>query len=89
MSRKTTRIEHDLLGVKEIPADAYHGVQTARALENFHISGVPLSHYPELIQALAMIKMAAARANRDCGQLSAGIAAAIEAAHSAADYARS
>ena len=41
-----TRTEHDLLGEKQIPADAYYGVQTARALENFQISGVPINHYP-------------------------------------------
>ena len=44
------RVEHDLLGTKEVPADAYYGIQTLRALENFHISGVPISHYPELIE---------------------------------------
>jgi aspartate ammonia-lyase len=62
------RIEHDLLGKKEIPDDVYYGVQTARALENFHISGVPISQYPDLIRALAMVKLAAARANYDCQQ---------------------
>ena len=41
-----TRIEHDLLGNKDVPADAYYGVQTARALENFHISGVELRDHP-------------------------------------------
>ena len=75
-----TRAEQDLLGTREVPADAYYGIQTLRGLENFHISGVPLSHYPEMIEALAMIKMAAARANRECGQLSAEIANAIESA---------
>ena len=64
----TTRIEHDLLGEKAVPADAYYGVQTARALENFHISGVELRLYPNLIKAFAMVKLAAARANFDCGQ---------------------
>ena len=65
-----TRIEHDLLGDKAVPADAYYGVQTARALENFHISGVELRLYPNLIKAFAMVKLAAARANFDCGQFS-------------------
>ncbi len=55
----TTRIEHDLLGDKAVPADAYYGVQTARALENFHISGVELRLYPNLIKAFAMVKLAA------------------------------
>ena len=63
------RVEHDLLGEKEVPADAYYGIQTERAIENFHITGVPISQYPELIRALAMIKLAAARANRDCDNL--------------------
>jgi aspartate ammonia-lyase len=76
----TTRIEHDLLGDKAVPAGAYYGVQTARALENFHISGVRLSLYPNLIKAFAMVKMAAARANADCGQFSRDILAGIEGA---------
>jgi aspartate ammonia-lyase len=74
------RIEHDLLGEKGIPDDVYYGVQTARALENFHISGVPISQYPELIRALAMVKLAAARANCDCKQFSAEILKGIEGA---------
>jgi len=75
-----TRREQDLLGSRGVPAEAYYGIQTLRGLENFHISGVPLSHYPELIEALAMIKMAAARANQECGQIAPEIAVAIEAA---------
>ena len=47
MSSPATRIEHDLLGEKAVPADAYYGVQTARALENFHISGVRAAPLPE------------------------------------------
>jgi aspartate ammonia-lyase len=74
------RIEHDLLGKKEVPAEAYYGVQTARALENFHISGVELRLYPNIIKAFAMVKMAAARANHDCGQFSAEILKGIEGA---------
>ena len=76
----TTRTEHDLLGDKEVPADAYYGVQTARALENFHISGVQLRLYPNVIKAFAMVKMAAARANFDCGQFSREILTGIEGA---------
>ena len=76
---KTTRTEHDLLGNKEVPASAYYGVQTARALENFHITGVPISHYPDLIHALAMVKLAAARANHDVGILDDKVLAGIEA----------
>src|SRR6187399_1567601 len=76
----TTRTEHDLLGDKEIPSDAYYGVQTARALENFHISGVQLRLYPNVIKAFAMVKMAAARANFDCGQFSREILTGMETA---------
>jgi aspartate ammonia-lyase len=63
MTPAKTRLEHDLLGDLAVPADAYYGVQTARALENFKISGVPLSLYPNFIKGLAMVKLAAARAN--------------------------
>jgi aspartate ammonia-lyase len=78
--RAATRLEHDLIGERAIPADAYYGVQTLRGMENFHISGVSLSHYPELVEALAMVKLAAARANAECGQFSKEIADAIEGA---------
>jgi len=60
------RTEHDLLGKKSIPSESYYGVQTARAMENFAISGVHLHLYPDIIRGLAMVKMAAARANHDC-----------------------
>ena len=62
-----TRTEHDLLGNKEIPVEFYFGVQTMRAIENFNISRVRLYFFPELIKALAMVKEAAAMANRDLG----------------------
>jgi aspartate ammonia-lyase len=64
-----TRVEHDLLGDLEVPADAYYGVQTARALDNFRITDIPLAHFPNLIRALAMVKKAAARANCQLGYL--------------------
>ena len=80
MSGQPTRLERDLLGEKAVPADAYYGVQTARGLENFHISGVELRLYPDLIAAFAMVKMAAARANVDCGQFSKEILKGIEGA---------
>jgi aspartate ammonia-lyase len=80
MSGTATRLEHDLLGNKAVPADAYYGVQTARAMENFYISGVELRLYPNLIKALAMVKLAAARANVGCGQFSKEILAGIEGA---------
>ena len=80
MPSESTRLEHDLLGEKAIPSDAYYGVQTARGLENFHISGVPLRHYPDFIIGLAMVKLAAARANFDCQQFGPEILAGIEGA---------
>ena len=61
--RQAMRTERDLLGEKQIPADAYYGVQTARALENFQISGVQINHYPGFVEAWAIVKLAAARAN--------------------------
>ena len=75
-----TRIEKDLLGQKKIPADAYYGVQTARALENFQISGIPISHYPGFVEAWAFVKLAAARANTDVGAMNKQTLAAIERA---------
>jgi aspartate ammonia-lyase len=80
MAEKSLRIEHDLLGEKGVPADAYYGVQTGRALENFNISGVQLRLYPNLIKAFAMVKLAAARANVDCGQFDKAILKGIEGA---------
>src|ERR1700751_182295 len=74
------RIEHDLLGEKPIPDDVYYGVQTARALENFHISAVPISQYPDLIRALAIVKLAAARANYECKQFDERVLHGIEGA---------
>ena len=75
-----TRMEKDLLGDKEVPADAYFGVQSARALENFQISGVPISLYPDFIASFALVKIAAAKANRDCGVISSEVCDGIEAA---------
>ena len=80
MASSKTRIEHDLLGDFAVPADAYYGVQTARALENFQISGVELRLYPNFIKALAMVKLAAARANADVGALPHEILEGIEGA---------
>jgi hypothetical protein len=64
-----TRVEKDLLGEKAVPADAYCGVQTARALENFQISNVGMNFYPEFVDAFAMVKLAAARANTKLGTM--------------------
>ena len=64
-----TRIEHDLLGDRAVPAAAYWGVHTLRAVENFPISGQTIATAPDLIDALAAIKQAAALANHDLGLL--------------------
>jgi aspartate ammonia-lyase len=72
-----TRSEPDLLGDREVPHEYYYGVQTLRALENFNISGVTLDFYPVLIEALAMVKKAAALANNELGLLSKPITDAI------------
>lgn len=75
-----TRTEKDLLGEKQIPADAYYGVQTARALENFQISGVKTNFYPDYVRAYAMVKLAAARANTEVGRMKKDRMDAIEKA---------
>ncbi len=61
------RVEHDLLGERAVPDCAYYGIQTLRAIENFPITGIPISHFPNLIKALAMVKKAAALANFKIG----------------------
>lgn len=73
-----TRKEHDLLGEKDVPNEVNYGIQTMRALENFDITGVPLSFYPDLVKAFAMVKKAAALANHDLGLLDEDIATAID-----------
>jgi aspartate ammonia-lyase len=72
-----TRREHDMLGERDVSADVLYGVQTLRALENFPITGVPLREFPALVIALAQVKEAAARANRDLGLLEDGVSDAI------------
>src|SRR4029077_12202123 len=74
------RTEKDLLGEKTVPANAYYGVQTARALENFQISGIPINHYPGFVEAWAIVKLAAARANTDVGAMNKDTLAEIEKA---------
>lgn len=74
------RAEQDLLGERQVPSDAYFGIQTLRAVENYDITGISLSHYPHLIRSLAMVKKAAARANCKLGDLSKELADAICAA---------
>jgi aspartate ammonia-lyase len=74
------RTEHDSLGDREIPNNAYYGVQTIRALENFAISGVPLRNFAHFVNALACVKKAAAQANAELKCLDPAIARAIEQA---------
>ncbi len=74
------RVEHDLLGDKSIPVEYYFGVQTMRAVENFHISRVSLGMYPVFVKALAIVKQAAAEANCELGILPVEIRDAIVAA---------
>ena len=52
------RIEHDFLGEREIPDSAYYGVQTLRGKENFHITGIPISHARSFITAFGFVKNA-------------------------------
>jgi aspartate ammonia-lyase len=74
------RLEHDLLGERQVPEEVLYGVQTLRAIENFPITGTPISNYPYLIDALVCIKQAAARANLELGLLDETRARAIETA---------
>lgn len=71
------RIEHDLLGEREVPSDSYYGIQTLRAMENFRITGIPLSMFPLFVNSLASVKMAAALANSELGLLDKKIAMAV------------
>ncbi len=75
-----TRTEKDFLGERQIPRDAYYGVQTLRGKENFSITGVPMSKEPDFVRAFGYVKKAAALANRDLKVLDPVIANAIVAA---------
>lgn len=75
-----TRTERDFLGERQIPADAYYGVQTQRGMDNFRITGVPMSAEPEFVRAFGYVKKAAALANRDLGVLEPRVADAIAVA---------
>ncbi len=72
-----TRMEHDLLGEREVPSEYYYGIQTLRATENFNISGISLFHFPVIIESIAMVKMAATMANDDLNLLPENVADAI------------
>jgi aspartate ammonia-lyase len=74
---KNTRLEHDLLGERELADEHYYGIQTLRAIENFDITGISISHYPRLVHSLAYIKKAAALTNYELGLLPENLALAI------------
>ena len=80
MKESQFRVESDLLGAREIPAEALYGVQTLRGIENFPISKFHLNEYPKFINGLAITKMAAAMANHELGLLTDEQAKAIIAA---------
>ena len=80
MSETKFRVESDLIGELQVPIDAYYGVQTQRAINNYKISNTRMCDYPEYIIAMAYVKMAAAAANAELGVLDPKIADAIVAA---------
>ena len=77
---RSMRQEHDFIGIKTIPPDAYWGVHSARAVENFPITGHSVAHMPELIRAFAFVKKAAAQANLQFGAINLKQATAISQA---------
>ena len=80
MSEQKFRVESDLIGELQVPIDAYYGVQTQRAINNYKISNTRMCDYPEYIIAMAYVKMAAAAANSELGVLDKTIGEAIIAA---------
>ncbi len=79
-AQEGTRMEKDLLGSMELSNDLYYGIQTARAVENFQISSTRVKDWPDFVKALAIVKLAAARANHDLGALDDRVFGAIEKA---------
>jgi len=77
MSEQKFRVESDLIGELQVPIDAYYGVQTQRAINNYKISNTRMCDYPEYIIAMAYVKMAAAAANAELGVLDKKIGNAI------------
>ncbi|QLB15178.1 aspartate ammonia-lyase [Mannheimia granulomatis] len=71
------RIEHDLLGEREVPHNAYWGIHTLRAIENFNISNVTISDVPEFVRGMVMVKKATALANGELGAIPKKVAKAI------------
>ena len=77
MPDRDSRTEHDSLGQIDVPASAYYGAQTARAVANFPISGQTVAQMPELVRALAFVKKAAAQTNAELGVITSAQAQAI------------
>jgi aspartate ammonia-lyase len=69
-----TRIEHDLLGERHVPSDAYYGIHTLRAIENFNISNNTISDVPEFVRGMIMTKKAAALANKELSVIPSNVA---------------
>lgn len=76
-NEKKFRVESDLLGELQVPAEAYYGVQTQRAINNYKISDKHMCDYPEYVKAIAYVKLAAAEANHELGQLPDDVADAM------------
>lgn len=76
-NEKKFRVESDLLGELQVPAEAYYGVQTQRAINNYKISGKHMCDYPEYVKAIAYVKLAASEANHELGQLPDDVADAM------------
>lgn len=74
------RSEQDTFGTRHVPVGVYWGIHTARAIENFDVSGIPIGRHAPLVAALGVVKQAAARANRDLGLLAPDVASAIDRA---------
>ncbi len=77
MATKKYRVESDLLGELKVPAEAYYGVQTQRALNNYQISGIRMCDYPDFVTAIAYVKLAAIQANNELGVVNDTITKAV------------
>ena len=76
----SSRVESDLLGEMSLPNEVWYGIQTQRAVDNFSITGIPIGHFPELVNSLAMVKASAAYANQKIGLMAKEKSQAIIAA---------
>ena len=77
MEEKKFRVESDLLGELQVPEEAYYGVQTQRAINNYHISRKRMCDYPDYVVAIAYVKLAAVETNRQLGEISDEVADAM------------